>query len=58
MKDKTRGCMFINQKISKLSFLIVDDNTMMVTIIKTLLHGFGVHEIYDANDAVTVLRCL
>lgn len=45
--------MFTKQQISKLSFLIVDDNSMMVTIIKTLLHGFGVHEIYDANDAVT-----
>ncbi|MGL1919849.1 MAG: response regulator [Hyphomicrobiales bacterium] len=45
--------MFSKQQISKLSFLIVDDNSMMVTIIKTLLHGFGVHEIYDANDAVT-----
>lgn len=45
--------MFSKPKIAKLSFLIIDDNSMMVTIIKTLLHGFGVHEIYDANDAVS-----
>lgn len=45
--------MFNIPEIAKLSFLIIDDNSMMVAIIKTLLHGFGVHEIYDANDAIT-----
>lgn len=45
--------MIAQPEIAKLSFLIVDDNSMMVTIIKTLLHGFGVHEIYDANDAIS-----
>lgn len=48
-----RTSMFSKPEISKLSFLIIDDNNMMVTIIKTLLHGFGVHEICDANDAVS-----
>ncbi|PCI85136.1 MAG: two-component system response regulator [Hyphomicrobiales bacterium] len=45
--------MFSKPKITNLSFLIIDDNSMMVTILKTLLHGFGVHEIYDANDAIS-----
>ena len=45
--------MFSKPKIANLSFLIIDDNNMMVTILKTLLHGFGVHEIYDANDAIS-----
>lgn len=40
-------------EFENLSFLIVDDNHMMVAILRTLLHGFGVHEIYDANDAIT-----
>lgn len=47
------GCMFTKSEIAKLSFLIIDDNSMMVTIIKTMLHGFGAHEIYDANDAIS-----
>lgn len=37
--------------ISDLSFLVVDDNNYMVSIIKTLLKGFGVQRISEANDA-------
>jgi len=37
--------------ISDLSFLVVDDNNYMVSIIKTLLKGFGVQRIAEANDA-------
>lgn len=37
--------------ISSLSFLVVDDNNYMLSIIKTLLKGFGVSRIYEASDA-------
>lgn len=36
---------------SALSFLIIDDNNYMLSIIKTLLKGFGVHRIHEASDA-------
>ena len=37
--------------LSNLTFLILDDNSHMVSIIKTLLKGFGVKRISDASDA-------
>ena len=37
--------------LSDLSFLLIDDNNYMLSIIKTLLRGFGVHEIHEAHDA-------
>ena len=37
--------------LSSLSFLVIDDNNYMLSIIKTLLKGFGVHRIYEASDA-------
>ncbi len=43
--------MFDKRRIANLSFLIIDDNQMMVRIIRTLLHGLGVHDVYDASDA-------
>ncbi len=36
--------------LSELGFLIVDDNSHMISIIKTLLKGFGIHKVYEAND--------
>lgn len=36
---------------SGLSFLIIDDNNYMLSIIKTLLKGFGVTRIVEAADA-------
>lgn len=45
--------MIAKSEITGLNFLVIDDNSMMVSIIKTLLHGFGAHNIYDANDAIT-----
>jgi len=37
--------------LSQLTFLIVDDNSYMVSIIKTLLKGLGAQDIREANDA-------
>lgn len=38
-------------EFSDLSFLIVDDNAHMISIIKTLLKGFGIHKVCEATDA-------
>ena len=37
--------------LAELSFLVVDDNTHMLSIIKTLLKGFGIRRIHEATDA-------
>ncbi len=37
--------------LTELSFLVVDDNTHMLSIIKTLLKGFGIRRIHEATDA-------
>lgn len=46
------GCSMAKKyDLSDLSFLIIDDNNYMLSIIKTLLRGFGVHDIHEAHDA-------
>lgn len=42
--------------ISGLRFLIVDDNAHMRRIVRTLLHGFGVREVYEAEDGAAGLE--
>lgn len=45
--------------LSKLAFLVVDDNPNMVTIVRTVLKNLGVMHIYDAKDvaeAFTLVR--
>ena len=37
--------------LSQLTFLVIDDNSYMLSIIKTLLKGLGVQKIREANDA-------
>ena len=37
--------------LSRLSFLVVDDNQHMVSIIREILRAFGVQQVYDARDA-------
>jgi CheY-like chemotaxis protein len=46
--------------LSKLTFLVVDDNAHMLKIVRTLLNGFGIHKIHEAmsgQDALEILRC-
>jgi two-component system chemotaxis response regulator CheY len=38
---------------TRLRFLIVDDNAHMRRIVRTLLHGFGAREIYEAEDGAS-----
>ncbi len=35
---------------NRLRFLIIDDNAHMRRILRTLLHGFGAREVYEAED--------
>ncbi|WP_417483332.1 response regulator [Maricaulis sp.] len=36
--------------LSRLKILIVDDNSYMLTILRTLLHGFGIKNIFESRD--------
>lgn len=40
-----------NAAMSRLTVLVVDDNKHMITIVKTLLRGFGINRFLEANDA-------
>ncbi len=39
-----------------LRFLVVDDNAHMRRILRTLLHGFGAREVYEAEDGAAGLE--
>src|SRR3954452_4044790 len=45
-----------NANFSKLRFLVVDDNPHMRRILRTLLHAFGVREVYEAVDGASGLE--
>lgn len=47
----------VSEKIefSALRFLVVDDNQHVRRIVRTLLHGFGVREVYEAADGAAGL---
>jgi len=40
----------------RLRFLIIDDNAHMRRILRTLLHGFGARDVYEAEDGATGLE--
>ena len=46
--DKTTN---FRDKPSNLSFLIIDDNTHMLSIVRVLLHAFGAKYVYECEDA-------
>ena len=41
---------------NKLRFLVIDDNAHMRRIVRTLLHGFGAREVYEAEDGASGLE--
>ena len=41
---------------SRLRFLVIDDNAHMRRILRTLLHGFGSREVYEAEDGAAGLE--
>ncbi|MHA6288295.1 response regulator [Maricaulis sp. CAU 1757] len=36
--------------LSRVKLLIVDDNGYMLTILRTILHGFGIKQIFESKD--------
>jgi len=40
----------------RLRFLVIDDNLHMRRILRTLLHGFGAREVYEAEDGAAGLE--
>ena len=41
---------------NRLRFLVIDDNAHMRRIMRTLLHGFGTREVYEAEDGAAGLE--
>ena len=41
---------------SRLRFLVIEDNAHMRRILRTLLHGFGSREVYEAEDGASGLE--
>ena len=41
---------------NRLRFLVIDDNVHMRRIVRTLLHGFGSREVYEAEDGASGLE--
>lgn len=41
---------------NRLRFLLIDDNAHMRRILRTLLHGFGSREVYEAEDGAAGLE--
>jgi CheY-like chemotaxis protein len=41
---------------NRLRFLVIDDNTHMRRIVRSLLHGFGAREVYEAEDGASGLE--
>ena len=41
---------------NRLRFLIIDDNAHMRRILRTLLHGFGARDVYEAEDGPSGLE--
>lgn len=46
----------MNIDFSRLRFLVIDDNAHMRRILRTLLHGFGAREVFEAEDGATGLE--
>ena len=44
--------------LERVRFLVVDDNAHMINIVKTLLRGFGVTQIFEARDATEAFHKL
>ena len=43
-------------EFSRLRFLVIDDNAHMRRILRTLLHGFGARDVYEAEDGAAGLE--
>ncbi|BBF93062.1 response regulator [Blastochloris tepida] len=43
-------------EFNRLRFLVIDDNAHMRRIVRTLLHGYGAREVYEAEDGAAGLE--
>lgn len=50
--------MRVKLDLSSLSYLVLEDNAHMRTIVRSILAGFGVRRIYEAADAVSALELI
>jgi two-component system chemotaxis response regulator CheY len=50
------GAAMVRIDFSRLRFLVIDDNAHMRRILRTLLHGFGAREVYEAEDGAAGLE--
>ncbi len=46
----------VHINFTRLRFLVVDDNAHMRRIMRTLLHGFGARDVYEAEDGAAGLE--
>ncbi|NWG24194.1 MAG: response regulator [Pseudorhodoplanes sp.] len=46
----------IRIEFNRLRFVVIDDNAHMRRIVRTLLHGYGAREVYEAEDGATGLE--
>lgn len=42
-----------NYHLDRLSFLVIDDNAYMRRIIRSMLHGLGIRNVYEAEDGAS-----
>src|SRR5271167_4080291 len=50
------GVGMVRIDFNRLRFLVIDDNAHMRRILRTLLHGFGTREVYEAEDGASGLE--
>jgi two-component system, chemotaxis family, chemotaxis protein CheY len=50
------GGVMIRIDFNKIRFLVIDDNAHMRRILRTLLHGFGARDVYEAEDGAAGLE--
>src|SRR6201990_1439920 len=50
------GVAMVRIEFSRLRFLVIDDNAHMRRILRTLLHGFGARDVYEAEDGAAGLE--
>src|ERR1700692_4395706 len=50
------GVCMVRIDFNRLRFLAIDDNAHMRRILRTLLHGFGAREVYEAEDGAAGLE--
>jgi two-component system chemotaxis response regulator CheY len=53
---RTGGVIMLRIDFSRLRFLVVEDNAHMRRLLRTLLHGFGTRNVYEAEDGAAGLE--